>query len=145
MENLGWGLQMTVLGMGLVFSLLALLWIMLRVVLMFDVDKRAAAHEIEESEGVAEEAAPVPVATKEVAADLAAAIIVAAVEHQKTLGRAINGMAADTVAAIMVATMRHRLAVYGAPTVRYWPGMEPSRWVADGRQRQINSWNSRRK
>ena len=27
MENLGWGLQMTVVGMGLVFLLLALLWV----------------------------------------------------------------------------------------------------------------------
>ena len=26
MENMGWGLQMTVLGMGLVFALLVLLW-----------------------------------------------------------------------------------------------------------------------
>jgi len=36
MENLGWGLQMTVLGMGLVFSLLALLWMMLSLVLVMD-------------------------------------------------------------------------------------------------------------
>ena len=30
MENLAWGLQMTVLGMGLVFALLALLWVAAR-------------------------------------------------------------------------------------------------------------------
>ncbi len=36
MENLGWGLQMTVVGMGLVFLLLALLWGLLTLVLAFD-------------------------------------------------------------------------------------------------------------
>jgi Na+-transporting methylmalonyl-CoA/oxaloacetate decarboxylase gamma subunit len=36
MENLGWGLQMTVLGMGLVFALLALLWGLLTLVLKLD-------------------------------------------------------------------------------------------------------------
>ena len=36
MENLGWGLQMTVLGMGLVFALLAVLWVLLTVVLKLD-------------------------------------------------------------------------------------------------------------
>ena len=36
MDNLVWGLQMTVLGMGLVFGLLALLWGLLTLVLRFD-------------------------------------------------------------------------------------------------------------
>ncbi len=36
MENLGWGLQITVLGMGLVFALLALLWGLLMLVLYLD-------------------------------------------------------------------------------------------------------------
>ena len=36
MENLAWGLQMTVLGMGLVFALLALLWGLLMLVLVLD-------------------------------------------------------------------------------------------------------------
>ena len=36
MDNLGWGLQITVLGMGLVFALLALLWGLLDLVLRFD-------------------------------------------------------------------------------------------------------------
>ena len=36
MDNLDWGLQMTVLGMGLVFGLLALLWGLLHLVLRFD-------------------------------------------------------------------------------------------------------------
>ena len=36
MENIGWGLQMTVLGMGLVFALLAMLWGLLNLVLKLD-------------------------------------------------------------------------------------------------------------
>jgi Na+-transporting methylmalonyl-CoA/oxaloacetate decarboxylase gamma subunit len=36
MNNLGWGLQISALGMGLVFGLLALLWGLLTLVLKFD-------------------------------------------------------------------------------------------------------------
>jgi Na+-transporting methylmalonyl-CoA/oxaloacetate decarboxylase gamma subunit len=36
MEHLGWGLQITALGMGLVFGLLALLWALLTLVLRLD-------------------------------------------------------------------------------------------------------------
>lgn len=36
MSNLGWGLQISALGMGLVFGLLALLWGLLTLVLKFD-------------------------------------------------------------------------------------------------------------
>ena len=36
MNNLTWGLQITALGMGLVFGLLALLWGLLTLVLKFD-------------------------------------------------------------------------------------------------------------
>ena len=42
MENLGWGLQMTVVGMGLVFALLAALWGLLTLVLRFDAAPVAA-------------------------------------------------------------------------------------------------------
>ena len=38
MEHIGWGLQMTVLGMGLVFALLALLWLLLTLILKLDKD-----------------------------------------------------------------------------------------------------------
>ena len=41
MENLEWGLKMTVLGMGLVFALLGLLWALLTVVLMLDKEPKA--------------------------------------------------------------------------------------------------------
>ena len=47
MENLAWGLQMTVLGMGLVFALLALLWGLLTVVLILDKEPKAPLSESE--------------------------------------------------------------------------------------------------
>jgi Na+-transporting methylmalonyl-CoA/oxaloacetate decarboxylase gamma subunit len=42
MNNLGWGLQISALGMGLVFGLLALLWGLLTLVLKFDTPPAAA-------------------------------------------------------------------------------------------------------
>ena len=43
MDNLAWGLQITVLGMGLVFALLALLWGLLRLMLWLDRQPAEAA------------------------------------------------------------------------------------------------------
>lgn len=42
MNNIGWGLQISALGMGLVFGLLALLWGLLTLVLKFDAPPAAA-------------------------------------------------------------------------------------------------------
>jgi Na+-transporting methylmalonyl-CoA/oxaloacetate decarboxylase gamma subunit len=42
MSELGWGLQISALGMGLVFGLLALLWLLLTLVLKFDKPAQAA-------------------------------------------------------------------------------------------------------
>jgi Na+-transporting methylmalonyl-CoA/oxaloacetate decarboxylase gamma subunit len=42
MNNLGWGLQITALGMGLVFGLLALLWGLLTLVLKLDAPQTPA-------------------------------------------------------------------------------------------------------
>ena len=47
MNNLGWGLQITALGMGLVFALLALLWLLLTLVLKFDRPEVAAPAAVE--------------------------------------------------------------------------------------------------
>ena len=58
MENLAWGLQMTVLGMGLVFALLALLWGLLMLVLVLDKEPKAPMSEQEtnaEAERIAAE------------------------------------------------------------------------------------------
>ncbi len=134
MENLEWGLKMTVLGMGLVFSLLGLLWGLLTLVLVLDKEPS------------------VPVSAKEAIAEAEriAAVADDAVGAQVPEPATVNGMPADLVAAIMVATMKHKLTLrrQAAPFMRsYWPGskMFASRWVATGRVRQNYSWQPRGK
>lgn len=70
MENLGWGLQITALGMGLVFGLLALLWGLLTLVLRLDREPAPEAP-------VAASAAP------GMDPDLVAAITIAVLTHKE--------------------------------------------------------------
>jgi Na+-transporting methylmalonyl-CoA/oxaloacetate decarboxylase gamma subunit len=132
MANLGWGLQMTVLGMGLVFGLLALLWGLLHVALRFD----------EVPAGAAADEAPVAEAERIAAgADDATGAPVPAMPT-------VNGLDADLVAAITVATLTHEgvRRREAAPVMRsYWPGslLYASRWVASGRMRQNGTWQRR--
>ncbi|MEZ7912296.1 MAG: OadG family protein [Propionivibrio sp.] len=133
MENIGWGLQMTVLGMGLVFSLLAMLWGLLTLVLKFD-----------------KEPEPVPAEQVQVEAERIAAEADDAIGAQVPMTPTVNGMPADLVAAIMIATMKHKqiLRRQAAPYMRsYWPGSQlfASRWVAAGRARQNYTWQPRGK
>lgn len=132
MENISWGLQMTVLGMGLVFALLALLWLLLTLVLKLDKEP-----EVEVS---AQQAT--------IEAERIAAIADDAVGAQTPERPTVNGMPADLVAAILVATHKHRKTMrrQAAPLVRtVWPGSQifASRWLATGRARQNNNWQPR--
>jgi len=134
MENLAWGLQMTVLGMGLVFALLALLWGLLMLVLYLDKEPKEATSERE----------------VHVEAERIAAVADDAVGAQVPETPTVNGMAADLVAAILVATMKHKTTLrrQAAPLTRsYWPGSQlfASRWVAAGRARQNYTWQPRGK
>ena len=132
MENLGWGLQMTVLGMGLVFALLALLWVLLTLVLKLD------KEEVEEVSGIE--------ATDE--AEAIAAVADDAIGAQTPESHTVHGMAADLVSAIAVAVMKHKMILRGeaAPMMRTaWPGTQPSRWATAGRVRQTNTWTPRGK
>ena len=134
MEHLGWGLEMTVLGMGLVFALLALLWLLLTIVLKLD-------KEDEPEEELSPQAATVE-------AERIAAIADDAVGAQTPERPTVNGMPADLVAAILVATHKHRQTMrrQAAPLVRsVWPGSQlfASRWLATGRARQTNNWQPR--
>jgi Na+-transporting methylmalonyl-CoA/oxaloacetate decarboxylase gamma subunit len=130
MDNLTWGLQMTVLGMGLVFGLLALLWGLLTLAQRFETEPAvAAAPDVVE-------ALPLQGAVPEVPA---------AASRQGTI---IQGMDAELVAAIMVATLAHRALRRreAAPVMRsYLPGSQvhASRWVGAGRARQNQSWQRR--
>jgi len=122
-DNLAWGLQITVLGMGLVFALLGLLWGLLRLVLWLD---RPAAETV-----------PAPTTLPE--PEPAAASMV---------GAGDAGLDAELVAAILVATLTHRAVRRreAAPVMRsYWPGslLYASRWVGAGRSRQHQAWLAR--
>ena len=134
MEHLEWGLEMTVLGMGLVFALLALLWLLLTIVLKLD-------KEDEPEEELSPQAATVE-------AERIAAIADDAVGAQTPERPTVNGMPADLVAAILVATHKHRKSMrrQAAPLVRtVWPGSQlfASRWLATGRAQQNNNWQPR--
>lgn len=117
MENLGFGLTMTVLGMGLVFTVLALIWGMLNLLTYFDRPDPSSTAEAAPAPEIT------PATTEQLTPDEVAAIAVAVAVHTATLRRE------------------------AAPMVRsYWPGslLFASRWVAAGRARQNQSWQRRR-
>jgi Na+-transporting methylmalonyl-CoA/oxaloacetate decarboxylase gamma subunit len=122
MEHMDWGLKMTVLGMGLVFALLALLWGLLTLVLALD------KEEVEAPESAEDDAAGYE----------------AADEPQVAAG----GLPADLVSAILVATLKHKNALRGGTASMMQTtcaGNQPSPWAAAGRARQTNNWISRGK
>lgn len=137
-EFIGWGLQMTVLGMGLVFALLALLWLLLTIVLKLDKEEdKPEVVEISPQQAIQK--------AEQIAAEADKAIG-AQVPERPT----VNGMQADLVVAIMAAVFKHRTTMrrQAAPIMRtYWPGSQlfASRWVAAGRTRQNNNWQPRGK
>lgn len=116
MENLGWGLHVSALGMGLVFGLLVLLWGLLALVMRLD--------------------RPSPEATTAAGAARPATDADAAKER---------GMDDGLAAAILVAVLAHKAwrRQEAAPLMRsFWPGslLYASRWVASGRMRQNRTW-----
>jgi sodium pump decarboxylase gamma subunit len=115
-ERLTTGLNITVLGMGLVFVLLALLWALLTIMLRLD---RPPAPEPGEGATRARPDARKPV---KLPPELLSAITVAVFTHQAVLRK------------------------QAAPAMRsYWPGsiLFASRWIAAGRHQQTQSWNPR--
>lgn len=102
MENLGWGLQMTVVGMGLVFLLLALLWGLLTLVLALD--KTPA-----ETSAVQTAAETTRKSDDRLPADLVAAITAAVLKHRSTLRRGSTPPSSeDATGSRWVATGRTR-------------------------------------
>jgi hypothetical protein len=132
MDNLGWGLQIAAIGMGLVFALLGLLWGLLHLVLRLD---KAPAE-------------PISGEASTDAAERIAAVADDAIGAQVPVMPTVHGMDADLVAAISVATLTHRAVRRreAAPVMRsYWPGslLHASRWVTSGRARQNRTWQRR--
>ena len=121
MGDLEFGLRITVIGMGIVFGMLLLLWGLLTLAMHFEPPEAPA----EPDRGLA--GAP-PAPTVKIAG-------------AEALDRAL-------VAAITVAVIDHAEArrLQAAPAMRsYWPGslLFASRWVAAGRMRQGQSWRRR--
>lgn len=130
MDNLGFGLQATAIGMAIVFAVLAILWGLLLVVAR--IDARPSA-------GIAADAAE---------AGAGGATTPVAAGSVRLVG-APDGLDPRLVAAITVAIVRHEEArrLQAAPAMRsYWPGslLFASRWVAAGRTRQGQTWRRRR-
>ena len=127
MDNLTFGLQTSVLGIGIVFGVLVVLWLLLAAAVRLDArDARAGA----ERPGATRPAAARPPGTVR-----------------------LSGVPGDLdpalLAAITVAILRHveTRRLQAAPAMRtYWPGslLFASRWVAAGRTRQSQSWRRRR-
>jgi sodium pump decarboxylase gamma subunit len=121
MDNLGFGLQVTLLGLGIVFGLLIVLWLLLTLALRFE-SRSAGATAVLPAEIVTIRATGGADVPESLDPQLVAAITVAIVRH---------------------ADARRRQA---APAMRsYWPGslLFASRWVASGRMRQGQSWRRR--
>jgi glutaconyl-CoA/methylmalonyl-CoA decarboxylase subunit delta len=120
-DNLSWGLSMTAVGMGLVFSMLALLWGLLTLVLRLDRPAEASAPP--------DAAGPAPA--------------------DETPGETPDDtIAPEVIAAITIATLAHVSARRreAAPLMRsVWPGslLYASRWVTNGRARQNQTWQRR--
>jgi len=134
MDNLLFGLQTTVIGMGIVFGILAILWCLL--VLVMRLDARIAAR------------TRMAAAAVEVGAVAASAGAVPGTPVVRLEGAPV-GLDPRLVAAITVAILRHEETrrLQAAPAMRsYWPGslLFASRWVAAGRTRQGQSWRRRR-
>lgn len=124
MDDLGFGLGVTLAGLGIVFGLLALLWLLLSMALRLD--RRASRSTDRTAAALAAEAAaspPVPApSARATDARLVAAISLAVLRHAETLRR------------------------QAAPTMRsHSPGslLFASHWVAAGRTRQGQPWRRR--
>jgi sodium pump decarboxylase gamma subunit len=125
MENMAFGLNITLIGMSLVFALLALLWLVLTLIGKIDslpFMKRGEAAAAPAEEEPAESYVVTESRSDEIDPDMMAAITVAIAAH---------------------VAMRRR---QGAPSMRMTvPGSQifASRWVAAGRARQTGSWAKR--
>lgn len=138
MHNLGWGLEMTVVGMGVVFGLLLLLMGVLLLVGRLDaapaaVDARPVAPAVE------------PAPTPE---DADAAQTVPDEPASTSVEILTDGLTVDQAAAVALAVVIHAQVrrQQAAPAMRtHAPGSQihTSRWVAVGRGAQNQSWNRR--
>lgn len=114
-ENIGWGLELTVVGMGIVFLMLIIL--MVSLMIMGALDRPAKAEEV---------------------APVAAAPAVAQVATPA------GGMTDEKIATLAVAIHTALRNSGNKPSLvanRSGSGLNESRWVAIGRSMQTKSWH----
>ena len=144
MSDLEFGLRITVLGMGIVFGMLLLLWGLLTLALRFE----GAGEPAQDAAAAAAPAAGAGGTTPgpSLPAPDAGGRRVALHSGAGPEGAAV--LDPVVVAAVTIAVIRHAEArrLQAAPAMRsYWPGslLFASRWVAAGRMRQGQSWRRR--
>jgi Na+-transporting methylmalonyl-CoA/oxaloacetate decarboxylase gamma subunit len=145
MSDLMFGLQITVIGMGLVFGLLALLWALLALAARFE-PQPAGARPVTPAAVSALEAAPG--AAQLPAAD--AAPVALAAPPIRVRGPGADALEPEALAAIAAAVVAHAAnrRRQAAPETRsYYPGslLFASRWVAAGRARQTGGYRRERR
>lgn len=149
MGDLEFGLRTTVVGMGLVFGLLIMLWGLLTLAVRVDRRLTERRRRARTGAGAARDASTSDRGRAGVAPGLPAAV--PAVDDGRPRVAVADAAALDPllVAAITVAVLHHAETrrLQAAPSMRaYWPGslLFASRWVAAGRTRQGQSWRGRR-
>ncbi len=150
MDDLLFGLRTTVIGMGIVFAVLAILWALLLLIGRFDawLPRLARRRGVSGGPGAADIStadADGPAPGSDPGSSAPAGVGAPVVR----LVGAPDGLDPRLLAAITVTVLRHEEArrLQAAPAMRsYWPGslLFASRWVAAGRTRQGQSWLRRR-
>lgn len=146
MSDLMFGLQITAIGMSLVFGLLALLWALLVLAARFE-PGATTPHAVSAADvpALEEAAGGAQLPASELVAEAQAASPVVRVRGPGADDLEPEALAAIAAAVIAHAANRRRQA---APETRsYWPGslLFASRWVAAGRARQTRGYQRERR
>lgn len=121
-QNLALGIGLTLAGMGLVFALLALLWLTMTVLLRLDSRQSGEEERGGRGERVSVVPSPTSASTAELSPEMLAAVMVAVRMHRR---------------------IRRKQA---APAMRsHQPGTLPSRWIGAGRTSQNQNWHRGRR
>ena len=114
LQNLGYGIQITIIGMGLVFLLLALLWGLMTLLLRLDRSRATEAIPSQPRDALKKGA-------DQLSPETLAAVMVAVRMHRR---------------------IRRKQAAPAMRS--HQPGTLPSRWVGAGRTGQNQNWQPRR-
>ncbi len=133
MENLGTGITLTVVGMGLVFAVLILLAVLIAVGMRL-------------GDRAGDRAARQPAPESEVQQTHSALTLHRLTPLERLGDQSDHQPTADELAAITIAVRVHQIVrrKQAAPAMRtHQPGALPSRWLAIGRARQNQTWQRR--